>query len=412
MRKNAYSDAELTHIVESVSDCKFIATYRKKYKHGNKRMLTLKCNCGEIFDVEWNRFNRKDSTPQRQCQECGKELRASRHRKTDADYQEDKLRKGITIKNVEPYILGQTPIRHICPNCLSDEWYVTPHNILTGASTKCKKCTGGYNKLSDEWYQNEKARLGIFVENVQEYNGGDAPIWHICPECNGGWLVRPSHVLRRTSNTCTPCSYRLRGENAILTDEQVRQILSELSMEWVSGEYEGSESILTLKCACGELFDKRFSDARNGWNRCSKCAYSISTGELRIKEYLEDNSIDFVHQQKFDDLRGKRKMPLSYDFGIYSDGKLIALIEYDGAHHFRPIYSFYETRCEAEKQFEAQLKRDERKNKYAKSIGVLLIRLSGKDYENLDAKLGDPLKTIKQYANTEVSESITRHRNA
>lgn len=412
LRKTKYTNEELTQIVESSSDCKFIDTYMKKLSRGTLRMLVLKCGCGKEFEVGWSRFNRKDGIPQKQCQDCGKEIRVDYHRKTDADYQKEKIEKGILIKNIEPYILGHTPIRHICPNCLSDDWLVTPHNILTGASSKCKMCTGGHNKLDDEWYQSEKQRLGINIKNVQEYNGVQTPIWHICPECDGGWLVRPAGILSGNSKTCTPCSYKIRAQEATYTEEDVRRILSELSLEWVSGKYEHKDSVLSLRCSCGEIFEKRYSDARSGWNRCPKCALSISTGEQHIKDYLDALSTQYIHQQKFDDLRGKRNMPLSYDFGIYEKEKLVALVEYDGGHHFKPIYSFYKTKEQAEKEFEAQLLRDRRKNDYAKSIRVPLIRLSGHDYKNLDANLGEKLKEILQYTNTEVSENITRHRNA
>jgi len=389
------TDAEVTLHVESVSDCIVNSIYYKETSSGKRKMLNLTCECGASFDIEWVKFNRTDGRPQRQCRKCGLAKRGVTQRKTDAEYQLEKQNNGINIRHLEPYINRHTPIKHECPICHSDDWLVSPGNILGGHSTKCKKCTGGHNKLDDNWYQLTKNRLDIDIKNIHPYDGSETPIWHVCPVCDGGWLVRPGHILKKISKTCTPCSYNLRGESRKLTNEDVISILKGLSLKWVSGEYEGHDSVLVLRCTCGNLFKKRFSDARSGWNRCSKCAFSISTGEKAIKDYLDEKSTQYIHQQKFDDLRGKRNMPLSYDFGIYDNtNNLVALVEYDGAHHFQPIYSRYKTIDLALKAFEEVRSRDNRKDKYARKIGIPLIRLSGKQYENLDANLGSKLTEI------------------
>lgn len=394
MKKKIYTDEQLTQLVERQSKCKFIETYKKKMTHSAVRMLKLKCDCGRVFDVAWNKFNRKDGKPQHQCRECGIALRGKNQRITDAEYTSRKKELGISIKHLEEPRGRMVGIRHICPKCLSDDWFPQPANILCGASTMCKKCSGEHRKLDNVWYQSEKERLGINIKNVQPYVGADLPIWHICPKCEGGWLVRPHGVLSGNSTMCIPCSYSIRNRYKILSDKEVSETLILNNLVWVYGEYKCNSSVLGVRCGCGGIFEKKYEDIRSGWNRCTSCTKSISSGEHHIKEWLDNRNYEYVYQQKFDDLRGKRKMPLSYDFGIYQNGELIALVEYDGAHHFKPIYSLYETKEEAERVFYAQLKRDRRKDDYATSSGLYLIRLKGKDYENLDAKLGDILNNM------------------
>ena len=262
--------------------------------------------------------------------------------------------------------------------------------------------------MTDAQYQEKKLALGINIKNKEPYIDGITRIVHECPSCKEDWLVRPANILAG-NKMCTDCSYVYRGMMQVKTSKEIREVLLGLGVDWVDGAYTGKDSILTVRCLCGDSFARRYGDIRNGWTRCTKCSMSISTGEFHIKEWLTEKGYSFVHQQKFDDLRGSRKMPLSYDFGVYRNGELVVLIEYDGGHHFHPIYSRYATREAAEKSFEAIQRRDARKNDYAKRNGYGLIRLSAKDYEKLDAKLAP---FLEQYINTEVSENITRHRNA
>src|SRR5690606_13447968 len=116
------------------------------------------------------------------------------------------------------------------------------------------------NKLTDEDYQEKKKELGISIINVHKYVGIDTPIWHICPECSGGWLVRPGGVLQGKSNMCTPCSYSLRNKYKTLSEKQVASTLNANDLTWIYGEYASNVSILGVRCNCGEIFEKKYED--------------------------------------------------------------------------------------------------------------------------------------------------------
>ena len=67
---------------------------------------------------------------------------------------------------------------------------------------------------------------------------------------------------------------------------------------------------------------------------------SISLGELKIKNILQENNTPFKEQIKMDELRGKT-LALSFDFAILNEiGNVICLIEYQGEQHFYPINFF------------------------------------------------------------------------
>lgn len=388
-----YTEDEIKEYVECNSNCKFKGTYIKVSPNNRRRILQLTCGCGNDFEVEWVKFNRNDKVKkQRQCKKCGIEERVKAQRMTNEEYIRRKKEKGITIEHLEMPIGRHKGIKHRCPVCGDEDWKPTPSNILAKLSTKCTKCNlskiSGHNKLDDEAYQWQKLQNDIEIINTEPYIDSSTKINHICPTCNENWLVSPNQILTRDYKMCEPCGYIERGKERIYSYEDVKRIILDNGAKWIRGDYTGKDSVLTLECECGNEFEKKFSDFRNGWTRCRKCSMSISCGEYEIKKWLDSHSIKYTYQRKFDNLRGKRKMPLSYDFSIDDEsGDPIILIEYDGEHHFKPMFYRYPTKQEAINQFEAVKMNDERKSEFAKKNNIPLIRLSSKQYEKLDILL-------------------------
>lgn len=389
MSRKRYTEEEIKRHVEINSNCKFIGTYIRRTPSNRRRILQLICGCGKEFEVEWVKFNRTDSKFQRQCRSCGIKMRAKEQRMTDEEYIQEKIKRGITIEHLEPADGKSRKTRHRCPICKTTDWYPMPKDILNGYSTKCAKCQtaeiAGHNKSDDVTYQWQKLQKGINIINIEPYIDSRTNITHICPDCEKEWKVSPSRILSKNSQRCESCSYIKRGTDKLHAVEEVNRIVEERGVIWVSGEYNGQDSMLTFECECGNLFEKRFSDLRFGWTRCKECTVSISYGEYHIDKWLKKNEARYTFQRKFDDLRGKRNMPLSYDFSIDDpDDQPIALIEYDGEHHFKPMYHRYKTKKEAEEQFEKVRYYDKKKDEYAKKKGIPLIRLSSNKYKKLD----------------------------
>lgn len=60
-----------------------------------------------------------------------------------------------------------------------------------------------------------------------------------------------------------------------------------------------------------------------------------SIGENIIRELLLSSNYDFEEQVTFKDCLSPLGRPFRFDFGIYSNGELIRLIEYDGEFHYK-----------------------------------------------------------------------------
>jgi len=91
---------------------------------------------------------------------------------------------------------------------------------------------------------------------------------------------------------------------------------------------------------------------------------SLTDGELIINHYLKDNNIDFESEKTFENCRNQDNNLLFFDFYLPNHN---IIIEYDGIHHFEPIFG--QERFESTKLF------DSIKDEFCKTNNILLIRI-------------------------------------
>ena len=113
---------------------------------------------------------------------------------------------------------------------------------------------------------------------------------------------------------------------------------------------------------------------------CPKCWYS--RGEERIREFLQDNNIEFMDQYK---LPYEQICTRKYDFYL-PDYNI--LIEFDGEQHFKFVSRFHRT----QEGFEDKKYIDAQKTAYAINNGHRLVRVDYKSFyrlpEIIDKALG------------------------
>ena len=105
-----------------------------------------------------------------------------------------------------------------------------------------------------------------------------------------------------------------------------------------------------------------------------KRGHSTGTGqsihEKEIEKYLIENDIKYESEKTFNDCLSPKNNKLPFDFYL-QDYNLI--IEFDGQHHFKPIWSNFET---------IKL-HDKIKNEYCRNNKIELIRISYLEQNNL-----------------------------
>lgn len=127
-----------------------------------------------------------------------------------------------------------------------------------------------------------------------------------------------------------------------------------------------------LICECGcenhTVFKVSFGNWRRGEKtRCNSCTAKISNIELKVKEFLDENHIEYNHQFRFKDCKDKK--PLPFDFFL---PKHNICIEVDGEQHFYNESNFYKNSLNG---FEDRKKKDNIKNEYCLKNHIHLIRL-------------------------------------
>ena len=125
------------------------------------------------------------------------------------------------------------------------------------------------------------------------------------------------------------------------------------------------------------------------WSDVFCDCHAISSFQWIVTDILMKNGIDYRVEVSFDGVYGiDNETPLRFDFAIYKEGKVWALIECQGEQHFMPVEEFG-----GEHKFIIQQRNDEEKRKYAKERKIKLIEISykNKKYETVESILRDQL---------------------
>lgn len=152
-----------------------------------------------------------------------------------------------------------------------------------------------------------------------------------------------------------------------------------IEVETIKG-YEAS--IFTFRCNyCGGIFITDSTALKEG-RRC-RCGKPISSGENRIKYFLEKNNFQFIPQHTFPDCIDKDK--LVFDFLVYGikDKDSFFIIEYDGKQHFY-FNKYFHRDLEG---FERSKLRDRIKTDYCLSNNIKLLRIPYWDFDRIESIL-------------------------
>ncbi|MBP0725945.1 hypothetical protein J5Y03_12260 [Bacillus sp. RG28] len=107
-----------------------------------------------------------------------------------------------------------------------------------------------------------------------------------------------------------------------------------------------------------------------------------SKGEKEISFYLNKYNITCQREYWFPDL--KLQKPLRFDFVIFSNNRLLFLLEYDGEQHFEEKSGFGD--------YEKVSISDRMKNEYYNEKGIPLFRISYKEKNNIESIIKGLLK--------------------
>lgn len=249
-----------------------------------------------------------------------------------------------------------------CNNC---------RTLKGSRSTLERRAKEHFEKIREFCEQNDY----ILLTDESEYKDGRTPITY---ECKKHGIKHSNVEMMVSGRGCKECWYDGLGERLMLRPEYIKEEIEKFNNNKLLNpeDYIGSRvRNLRILCSCGREYITSFNDYMCGdVKRCPMCTTRKSKGEFAICKFLESNSVNFIHQHKFEDC--KDKLPLPFDFYL---PEYNLVIEYNGKQHYKPIDYFG-----GNDGFQSTIKHDKMKHDYCKGNNIDILVISYWDYKNID----------------------------
>ena len=287
---------------------------------------------------------------------------------------------------LERYQNAKTPI--LCRHSCGYEWRISPTNILPGKGCpRCKKRI--HYTLSDaQKFFQEKGLILL----ADKYYDANTPMPYQCKKhLDKGIQYRTlSAIINTDTPGCRYCGYERSKEKQLDMEliNEVKQCFAEHGLNLLENTYKGAKEKYLCSCLDNPdhgTFFIQYDNVKFLHQGCPIC--SESRGERKIRMYLIARNIPYEQYKTFDDLRGKRNHPLSFDFFL-PDYNL--LIEFQGKQHKEAIDYFG-----GQKQFDDQVLRDQKKEKYAKDNNLTLLSIWYDQINDIEKILDNYINSLK-----------------
>ena len=198
-----------------------------------------------------------------------------------------------------------------------------------------------------------------------------------CPKCKNIFSRTSSRFLK---NQDCPFCKRTKKLPLNIYLEDLKKVHGE-EYEIVNlADYDGTHVPILFKHSCGFIW--KCMPTTLLYHSCPKCARKTSKGEKAIRDYLEQNKIEYIWQYE-QEINGKK---LWFDFYL---PKYKIFIEFQGEQHYKPIDYFG-----GEKTFLRQKENDLLKKEWCNNTGVHLLEISYSDFDRINEILESSTTSI------------------
>lgn len=203
------------------------------------------------------------------------------------------------------------------------------------------------------------------IEILGEYTNNKIKIKCKCLVDNYIWDVRPDDLLK--GHGCPKCGGVLRRT----TKEFIEEMKIKNPNIEILGKYINNKT--KIKCRClidGCIWETVPKSILSGCG-CPKC--KSSKGEAIIENYCKNNYLKYISQYKTDKCIYKRSLP--FDFALFNNKKIIAIVEFQGKQHYEPVDFAGKGEEWAKTQFRIIQKKDQIKREYCFCNNIPLIEI-------------------------------------
>lgn len=196
-----------------------------------------------------------------------------------------------------------------------------------------------------------------------------------CLKCKNIWTIRKSDLERGEHD----CFHKKggRGHCKMSKGDLFGLLTITGNRKTIKSKSDNYTVYYEVQCKCGSKpFYVRSSHLTRSEGATISCGCANkSAGEIKISSILKQLNIEFQEQYKIPELSHYMR----FDFALFKNKNLYALIEYDGRQHFEPVAIWG-----GESRFKEQQERDKRKDEYCKAKEIPLIRIPYTDFKILD----------------------------
>lgn len=274
---------------------------------------------------------------------------------------------------------------HICKECIRLSKFGKKHNVPQRINKHYDEMFEKYNKKLKEQKDGEE----YVLHNIYSVNGKTTlDLIHL--NCGDHYHVEQSKFFV-SNNRCQnkDCKFNRKSKIKSKTLTQVKEeVFNIVNDEYeIISDYNGTNNdVIFYHKLCDDTFKMTPHNFFSG-QRCTHCTREPSIGEQEIINVLNKIGEKYTFQKSFDDLRGTKGHPYSYDFYLE---KYNLLIEYQGEYHDGSVRFVPKSRIEYAK------KHDEIKRNYAKSNNINLLEIWYWDFDNIEQIILDYLKTLNK----------------
>lgn len=255
-------------------------------------------------------------------------------------------------------------IKIICP--IHGSFYQKAGDHLTAAKQKCPKCSGRNKTKNDFIEQAKKIHGNKYNYDSVNYKGSNTKVEILCIKHNHFFYMTPHNHIGTHAQGCPICRYEIMSEKSRFNNDifikKSKEVHGDLFI-YDKVSYVNNSTKVEIICKKHGSFFQTPSSHFSGQG-CPVC--NSSKGEIRIRDFLKKNNIDFEEQKKFVNCKYKRILPLDFYLPFYN-----LIIEFHGLQHYECRNNYFHKTC----SFETQQIKDEIKRCFAKDNNIKLLEI-------------------------------------